>query len=167
VDDELVDAVVAAVREYRRASDRLIEAANARMGINRTDGRALDAIQEAGAMTPGEIARASGLTTGAVTAVLDRLERAGYVRRTRDSIDRRKVIVEITDHARQFSDELFGPMAEGVAAFASLPTTELEAVLRFFRRITELEHLAISRATGHESSSSSPTTTSRSQSMRQ
>jgi DNA-binding MarR family transcriptional regulator len=145
--DELVDAVVAAVREYRRASDRLIEAANSRMGINRTDGRALDAIQEAGAMTPGEIARASGLTSGAVTAVLDRLERAGYVRRTRDGADRRKVIVEITDQARRYSRELFGPTTEGAVAFAALPASELDAILRFLRRITELERLAIARAT--------------------
>lgn len=56
-----------------------------------------------------------GLTTGAITGVIDRLERAGYVQRTADPQDHRRVLVELTPAAREASWELFGPLAESTA----------------------------------------------------
>ncbi|MGH3128797.1 MAG: MarR family transcriptional regulator [Gaiellaceae bacterium] len=64
--------------------------------MNRTDLRCLNIIENNGAMTAGRLAELSGLTTAAVTSVLDRLERAGYARRVRDQPDRRQVMVEVT-----------------------------------------------------------------------
>jgi DNA-binding MarR family transcriptional regulator len=67
------------------------------MGLSTTDEKCLDlAIRAEGPLTAGRIAELSGLSTGAVTGVIDRLERAGYVRRVRDPHDRRKVLVEVT-----------------------------------------------------------------------
>ena len=67
------------------------------MGLSATDEKCLDlAMRADGALTAGRIAELSGLSTGAVTGVIDRLERAGYVRRVRDPHDRRKVLVEVT-----------------------------------------------------------------------
>ncbi|HVV11558.1 MarR family transcriptional regulator [Amycolatopsis sp.] len=67
-----------------------------RMGLSGTDHKALDlASREEGPLTAGRIAQLTGLSTGAVTGVIDRLERAGFVRRVRDTQDRRKVLVEI------------------------------------------------------------------------
>ena len=60
------------------------------LGINRTDARCLDIIGRLGGVSAGRLARESGLSTGAVTTVLDRLERAGYARRTSDPGDRRR-----------------------------------------------------------------------------
>ncbi|HET9172772.1 MAG TPA: MarR family transcriptional regulator [Actinospica sp.] len=60
--------------------------------------------------TPGDLARLTGLTTGAITGVIDRLERDGYVRRVRDSSDRRKIFVELTGKDMETFSGVFGPM---------------------------------------------------------
>ncbi|MCX6047867.1 MAG: MarR family transcriptional regulator [Chloroflexi bacterium] len=62
-------------------------------GINSTDNECLDFLLLNGPATAGQLSELTGLTTGAVTAVIDRLEKIGYVKRERDSADRRKVIV--------------------------------------------------------------------------
>ena len=63
-------------------------------GINGTDMQVVSLLMSEGPATPGELAERTGLTAGgSITAVIDRLEGAGYVRRERDSVDRRKVIV--------------------------------------------------------------------------
>jgi DNA-binding MarR family transcriptional regulator len=59
----------------------------------------------AGGMSAGELARAGHLSPAAVTAALDRLERAGYVRRVRDHEDRRRVLVEVTDRMQKLTQE--------------------------------------------------------------
>lgn len=97
---------------YQNAQDAFDDAAFARLGINRSDGRALDIIDRHGRITAGQLASESGLSTGAITTLLDRMERAGYVRRVRDTEDRRRVLVELTDEARQRVGEIWGPIAE-------------------------------------------------------
>src|SRR5579863_8198945 len=66
-----------------------------KLGLNATDTRSLDLITRAGdsELTAGDLGRATGLTTGAITGILDRLEGAGFVERIRDANDRRRVIV--------------------------------------------------------------------------
>ncbi|SFR29037.1 DNA-binding transcriptional regulator, MarR family [Lentzea waywayandensis] len=69
----------------------------ARMGLSATDEKCIDlAMRAEGPLTAGRLAELSGLSTGAVTGVIDRLEHAGFVRRVRDPHDRRKVLVEVT-----------------------------------------------------------------------
>jgi len=63
-------------------------------------------------LSAGELAQASGLTTGAITAVIDRLERAGYAQRVPDPADRRRVLIEPTQRAHDAAWELFAPLAE-------------------------------------------------------
>lgn len=66
----------------------------AHVGINVTDVTCLGVLDKHGPLSPGELARRAGLTRGgAITTAVDRLERAGFVRRSRDSTDRRKVTV--------------------------------------------------------------------------
>jgi DNA-binding MarR family transcriptional regulator len=110
--DQLLQQLSSVVRRNQRATDAVDEAAQGLMGINRSDGRALDFLDQRGRVTAGELAREMALTTGAITAVIDRLERAGYARRVADPEDRRRVLVEITDRARELSWELFGPLAK-------------------------------------------------------
>ena len=76
---QALDRLIAAIRVSQNASDVMDEAFGALLGINRTDGRCLDIVQRLGQITAGELAHESGLTTGAVTAVIDRLEQAGYL----------------------------------------------------------------------------------------
>jgi len=64
------------------------------VGLGATDLYALNILELSGAMTPGELSRRTGLTTGPTTRLIDRLEEAGYVRRVPSADDRRKVIVE-------------------------------------------------------------------------
>jgi DNA-binding MarR family transcriptional regulator len=85
-----------------------------RSGINVTDVQCVNLLQLRGPMTPGQLAEAMFLTTGgAITAVIDRLEKAGMVRRRRDEADRRRVIVEAAEGGpiAELSDR-FQPMAE-------------------------------------------------------
>lgn len=66
-----------------------------RVGLNATDLKCLDLAREAGGpLTAGRLAEVTGLTSGAITGVIDHLERAGLARRVRDPQDRRKVLVE-------------------------------------------------------------------------
>ena len=67
--------------------------ATQRLGLGGTDSRFLTLLDVYGPLTPGRLAQLTGLTTGSVTGVIDRLERAGFVSRERDDADRRKVRV--------------------------------------------------------------------------
>src|SRR5947209_11432066 len=93
---ELVDELI---REFRvsgnqdKAFDNL---AAERLGVNETDLHCLNIIENSGGLTAGELAARAGLTNGAVTGVLDRLERAGFATRAADPGDRRRVNVEVT-----------------------------------------------------------------------
>jgi DNA-binding MarR family transcriptional regulator len=75
--DELLDEV----RRSQNATDRFDQAVADALGLNRTDMRCLDVLHREGAVTAGRLAEMTGLTTGAMTVALDRLERSGYARR--------------------------------------------------------------------------------------
>jgi DNA-binding MarR family transcriptional regulator len=108
-------------------------------GVNRTDWRCLDILGTRGPMTAGQLAEAVRLTTGAVTGVLDRLEGAGLVRRVRDTDDRRKVIVEVTDEVDRAGAPVYGPLMADVAeAHAVFDVDELETITKFIRIEREL-----------------------------
>lgn len=105
-----------------------------RAGFNRTDWRCLDILGTRGPMTAGQLAEAVRLTTGAVTGVLDRLEAAGLVRRIRDTQDRRKVIVAVTDELDRVGAPVYGPLITDAAeAHAVFDAGELELITRFIR----------------------------------
>ncbi|HET9552412.1 MAG TPA: MarR family transcriptional regulator [Anaeromyxobacteraceae bacterium] len=83
------------LRDLGEAVDLFQQVAADRLGLNRTDLGVLSLLDARGPLTPGQLAEATGLTTGAVTGVADRLEKAGYVRREPDPDDRRRVIVTL------------------------------------------------------------------------
>jgi DNA-binding MarR family transcriptional regulator len=128
---DLVNAAAMAARLHQNAYDQFEDTVAEYFGVNRRDMRCLEALDRAGRLTATEIARETGLTSGAVTAMLDRLERAGYVRRLRDEADRRRVLVEMTDRARQRAREVYGPVADTVAEFDRYTDRDL-AVIRDF-----------------------------------
>lgn len=103
--------------------------------LNRTDLRVLDFASRSGQLlTAGEIARQSGLSTGAVTAVIDRLEKAGWVRRQADPADRRRVLVEIPPEVQERLWEIYRPLKErGDAMLKDLPLAELKRLRDFMR----------------------------------
>ena len=132
-------------RRYQRSVDALDEVATELMGVNRTDARVLDLLDEGGALTAGQIAAGAGLTSGAVTGVVDRLERSGYARRVADETDRRKVLVEPTDKLRKAAAAIYyGIAPKGEKLMRHFTDDELRLVLRFLEGVTEMteEHTA-------------------------
>jgi DNA-binding MarR family transcriptional regulator len=95
----LILEVQAALRGVHNAVDTLSQIIADQLGVNRTDLRCIQMLGQFGQLTAGQLAEASGLTTGALTSVIDRLEKAGFARRVRDEVDRRRVYVELTPTA--------------------------------------------------------------------
>jgi DNA-binding MarR family transcriptional regulator len=93
------DTIQAINEKFREMSTETImfhQAVADILGLHVTDHKCLDFIYRFGAMPAGRLAELTGLTTGAITGIIDRLEEAGYVRRTNDPKDRRRTIVEPT-----------------------------------------------------------------------
>jgi DNA-binding MarR family transcriptional regulator len=86
------------------------QAMAARLGINSTDLECLDLVSFGSEVTAGALAEKTGLTTGAMTTAIDRLERAGFVRRRRDDADRRRVVVAATSAGLRHSEPPAAPM---------------------------------------------------------
>jgi DNA-binding MarR family transcriptional regulator len=109
---ELIEQIGMAFRRDQNRSDVFDELVAQSLGINTTDLRCLDIIQQHQRITAGRLAELAGLTTGAITAVLDRMERLGYARRVRDTEDRRRVLVEMTAEALDAMWKIYGPAKE-------------------------------------------------------
>src|SRR3990172_9442545 len=92
---EHIDAVVRSLRRVNIQGSLFGQTVAIRFGLSESDIETLEALIEMGASTAGRLADVTGLTSGAVTRVIDRLEQCGYVRRVPDPVDRRRVIVEI------------------------------------------------------------------------
>lgn len=104
-------------------------------GLNRTSWRCLDVLGTRGPMTAGQLGEAAHLTTGAVTAVVDQLETLGLVRRRRDTVDRRRVIIETTDEVRRRAMPVYGPLvADSDKALSAFDTAQIEVIVDFLRR---------------------------------
>lgn len=137
---ELISQLIAAYRANTSQESAFDALAAEKLGLSPTDLRCLDLVQASGGMTAGELATSSGLTTGAVTAVIDRLERAGYVRRNRDDSDRRKVNVEVTPRHYEEAGKVWQPLMEDwQKTLASRFTAqELRVITEFLVSATEL-----------------------------
>jgi DNA-binding MarR family transcriptional regulator len=138
--EELSRQLAGALRTYHDAVEAVDEAACAYMGINRTDLRCLDILGRAGTMTAGRLAEESRLTNAAVTIVVDRMERVGYMRRVRDTADRRRVMVEATPKAHRRAWTLYGKVAKKLyEQLEPYPDRELELLRDFLRERTEID----------------------------
>jgi DNA-binding MarR family transcriptional regulator len=132
---ELLNQLGHEVRAGQRATAIVDELADELLGVNHTDGRCLDLLEHRGRISAGELARASGLTSGAITGVIDRLERLGYARRIPDPDDRRRVLIEATPKAREAAWELFGALSELVEPMLARYSDEQIALLVEFQRL--------------------------------
>lgn len=127
---ELIDAM----REYQNAWDRYRQVLCEGLGINRTDARCLDMLELHGEQTAGELASRIGISSGAMTGVLDRLEKRGYARRIHDTNDRRRIQVAITEKAYADTARYWGPPAKRLdQAISTLNDDELALLARFNR----------------------------------
>ncbi len=105
------------------------------LGVNATDLQCLNLLELQGALTPGELARCCGLTTGGATVVLDRLEKAGYIRREANPSDRRSVLVRPVAAKMRKLHQIYRSKGESLAkALSPYTDRELELILDFVTR---------------------------------
>lgn len=106
----LLDAVALRMKEVTGLSILYTHAMASRLGINSTDLECLDVVALGHGVTAGTLAERTGLTTGSITTVIDRLERAGFVQRRRDDADRRKVLVAASPAMKRRGEQPGAPM---------------------------------------------------------
>jgi MarR family transcriptional regulator, organic hydroperoxide resistance regulator len=131
---ELFAALVKEIRRFIANSILFNQQVAERMGINLTDQQVLNLLDLMGKASPGELAKLTHLTTGGVTVALDRLEKAGFIRRQRNPNDRRGIIVlpiparqrQIQTYYRSINDQL-------AKLFAAYKPEELKLIHGFFK----------------------------------
>lgn len=110
-----------------------------KLGLTVTDMECLDFLMERGSATAGQLAEQTGLTTGAITSMIRRLQNAGYLRAERDAQDRRKVIVTPDPEALQRGSALYAPFGEQVAELVgAYSDDELDFLARHQRAMGEI-----------------------------
>jgi len=115
--------------------DQLSQVVSQEVGLSQTELLAMDLISREGRVTAGMLARELHLTTGGITGLIDRLEKAGFARRSADPTDRRKVIVTASAKERRVG-ELYGPLAADLRrAVEGYSEKELATLTEFIRRL--------------------------------
>jgi DNA-binding MarR family transcriptional regulator len=132
--DDVVTEATAELRLHGAVNDLADQAVADYLGLNRTDARCLDIIERLDGVTAGRLAAEASLSSGAVTTVIDRLERAGFAQRVPDPSDRRRVLVEVTPSARAELAALSAPLAEAARRLFEGYTEEEARFLRDFMR---------------------------------
>lgn len=122
-------------RELSTAVVMFHEAVGAHLGVSAGDQRALTLIGREGPLSAGDLAEKTGLTPGAVTGMIDRLERAGLVRREHDANDRRRVLVTATAGR----PDVFGGLAAAMNELtARYDEAELEVIADYLTRTVDI-----------------------------
>jgi DNA-binding MarR family transcriptional regulator len=115
--NESITSLLDAARGLSADFDKLSRAVSEKTGLSSTELLAMDLIAREGPVTAGRLARELSLTTGAITGLIDRLERAGLARRSFDPNDRRRVLVKATAGEARIG-ELYGPLGSGLSRIA-------------------------------------------------
>lgn len=137
---ELIEELIREFRVSGNQDDAFDSLAAQRLGVSDTDLRCLNIIENSRGLTAGELAAQAGLTAGAVTGVIDRLERVAYARRMPDPADRRRIKVEVTPAFYRSAERIWGPMAADWHSTLSKRFTmeELERITAFLRATNEV-----------------------------
>jgi DNA-binding MarR family transcriptional regulator len=139
--DELLRSLSLAGRRLSAATIMFHQAVADRLGLNLTDHKCVDFLLMSGPLSAGELAGMTGLTTGAITAALDRLERAGFVKREDDPQDRRRVVVRAVPQRVAAIGRLFDSFtARQDELTARYRDEELAVLVDFMTRCREALH---------------------------
>lgn len=137
--DQIAELAMRVSEGLRRVSAYSVlfnQAVADQVGLNATDLRCLDLIGRMGPVTPGQLAKLTSLTSGAITGILDRLERRGFVARQPDPSDRRRVIVSTTPVAFQTVGPLFMSLAAAMDELCrNYSPEELAIIVDFVERL--------------------------------
>jgi len=146
---DLIAAAGRAMQAYQRSTQAFDDAVGTALGLNATDLRCLDWLTE-GPRTAGELATLTDLSSAATTTLIDRLEEKGYVRRVRDTVDRRRVLVEMTEAGFERVNRCYGPLVvEGATLLDGVSLTQLEAMRDWLvaaRELTDRHRARLSAA---------------------
>ena len=137
-------------RELSTAMILFHEAIASRLGISSAEWKCLGLLEQHGPLPAGRLAELSGFTTGAVTGIVDRLERAGYARRERHPSDRRSVIVQPLRLAevKQRVAPIFASLGQAMKALSGrYSKSEWAAIEDYLERVTRLLHEETARLT--------------------
>jgi DNA-binding MarR family transcriptional regulator len=141
--EEIILAIAEKLKEMSTETIMFHEAVADVLGLHITDHKCLDYIHRFGAMPAGKLAELTGLTTGAVTGIIDRLEKAGYARRANDPKDRRRTIVEPTRNKKldRKIESIFMPLHERIhTLLSSCSDSELAFLLDVFTELIKQTH---------------------------
>lgn len=139
------------IRKFTRASLILQHIIAEEMGLRVTDAECIDFLQEMGPSTAGDLARATRLTTGAITSMVDRLEKAGFVKRSRDLQDRRKVIVSFIPKKHGGARKNYTALAASVQGLLEGYTEEqLKFLITHTQALTGIYATTARRLDSHE-----------------
>jgi DNA-binding MarR family transcriptional regulator len=135
-----------AMQAYQRSTQAFDDAVGRALDLNPTDLRCLDWLAD-GPKSAGELSRGTGLSSAATTALIDRLERKGFVQRVRDSTDRRRVLVELSPEGAARVGEFYGPLVrQGAVLFKDVPAEEIERMRAWLvaaRELTDRQRVLI------------------------
>ncbi|HEX5825138.1 MAG TPA: MarR family transcriptional regulator [Candidatus Limnocylindrales bacterium] len=144
---ENIDNVLRSLRRVNLQGSFFGQTVAIRFGLSESDIETLEALIEMGASTAGRLADLTGLTSGAVTRVIDRLEQSGYVRRTTDPADRRRVIVEVVPEKvaaiRSTLDRVGSAGAEEIGRYTDAQLALISDFLSKMEQITRDEAASI------------------------
>jgi DNA-binding MarR family transcriptional regulator len=143
--------VLIALRRYGLENDRFDLAVARAHDVSMAEMKAIDHIQAEGELTPRELGERLSLTSGAVTAVIDRLERSGWVARSPHPSDRRSVVVRMTEQSIEAGERIYVPYSNALAEIAAaLPAASRKAVADYLEKAAEIaaEHAREWRGSG-------------------
>lgn len=127
-----IAALLDAGREYSSAAVMFHHAVAGRFGLSVTDLKTLDILQRLGPLTAGEIAGHTSLASASVTSLIDRLEKKRLVRRARDPVDRRRVVVGLTPNLEKSIAPLFESLSRRMLArFQKYPGDQIAIIHEF------------------------------------
>ena len=133
------DRIVLEIRKFIAASIFFNTQAAEKAGLGLTDMQMLHMLQLYGPSTPSQLAKWTGLSSGGVTVALDRLEKAGYLRREPNPEDRRSLLITLIPvRLRKVAAMYEGVENETRRLLATLPPSDLEAVVRFFETMHDV-----------------------------
>jgi DNA-binding MarR family transcriptional regulator len=141
--EEIIQSIVDKFREMSIETIMFHQAVADVLGLHITDHKCLDLLHRFGAMPAGKLGELTGLTTGAVTGIIDRLEQAGYAKRTNDQNDRRRTIIEpIRNRKVEMKLEtIFLPLHERMHwLLSSYNDNELASLLDALTKFVEQTH---------------------------
>src|SRR4249920_3799544 len=156
---DTIDSVIRSLRRVNLQGSFFGQTVAVRFGLSESDVEALSVLLDTGAATAGRLAELLGLTTGAVTRVIDRLEQAGYVRRTTDPADRRRVVVEVVPERVATVESLLESLERASAEEVGRYSPEQLALINdFLSRMADLTQAEAARLrTSPEGDPSEPT----------